>query len=557
MTNWSGEFAKWAPSIKMIAYKGNPTQRRALQGELYRPHPSEFKGPSPFVSHPPSSSRMGIRDLWEIVAPSRQIVSLDTLACQHFVETGRFFKIGVDISQWFSQFQTGLRSKHIRSHAQLGQNPELRNMFLRISRLSRLPVILLAVFDGPNRPRYKRNKSVRTIPHWMSSRTADILQAFGHHVITAPGEAEAELSRLNQLGDIDAVLTDDSDALVFGARKIIRNATDKKHPNIVAVYDASDFPSQATTPIMPNGLLLFAILQGGDYSAGVSHCGKKTAHALTNTSLGSMLRFASEDYNSSELRNYLDEYWTPLLKHHLKDDPDSFIHGKRPKAASSIPAGFPDVDTVRHYVSPVVSSGVFPWILDTINDVNLPRLGMLSDQLFAWGLDGIIMDKFQKSVWPAVCLRKLAKGQSDHVIGLSDVKESLSSGILIHVTFDIVWLFSLTTASLPDTPAVHNQTTLKLWVPARLIDANSPLVDQLLDEYTQMAQTVSVMRKIHLLDSAYGVFSTSTSEGAQGGDVTDNHIVHNCDSDIVDLTGDDDVADVEELPFIDLTLDDD
>jgi ATP-dependent helicase STH1/SNF2 len=34
MTNWSGEYAKWAPSVKMIAYKGNPAQRRALQVEL-------------------------------------------------------------------------------------------------------------------------------------------------------------------------------------------------------------------------------------------------------------------------------------------------------------------------------------------------------------------------------------------------------------------------------------------------------------------------------------------------------------------------------------------
>ena len=34
MTNWSGEFAKWAPSVKMIAYKGNPAQRRALQTEI-------------------------------------------------------------------------------------------------------------------------------------------------------------------------------------------------------------------------------------------------------------------------------------------------------------------------------------------------------------------------------------------------------------------------------------------------------------------------------------------------------------------------------------------
>ncbi|TFK76642.1 hypothetical protein BDN72DRAFT_806622 [Pluteus cervinus] len=34
MTNWSGEFAKWAPSVTMIAYKGNPQQRRTLQGDL-------------------------------------------------------------------------------------------------------------------------------------------------------------------------------------------------------------------------------------------------------------------------------------------------------------------------------------------------------------------------------------------------------------------------------------------------------------------------------------------------------------------------------------------
>ena len=38
MTNWQGEFAKWAPTVKMVAYKGNPTQRRVLQGELRMGH---------------------------------------------------------------------------------------------------------------------------------------------------------------------------------------------------------------------------------------------------------------------------------------------------------------------------------------------------------------------------------------------------------------------------------------------------------------------------------------------------------------------------------------
>jgi 5'-3' exonuclease len=40
----------------------------------------------------------------------------------------------------------------------------------------------------------------------------------------APGEAEAELAQLSKLGKIDAVLTDDVDALVFGATKILRKS---------------------------------------------------------------------------------------------------------------------------------------------------------------------------------------------------------------------------------------------------------------------------------------------------------------------------------------------
>ena len=34
MTNWSGEFAKWAPSVRTISYKGNPQQRRTLQNDI-------------------------------------------------------------------------------------------------------------------------------------------------------------------------------------------------------------------------------------------------------------------------------------------------------------------------------------------------------------------------------------------------------------------------------------------------------------------------------------------------------------------------------------------
>jgi hypothetical protein len=34
MTNWSGEFAKWAPGVSVVSYKGNPAQRRLLQDDI-------------------------------------------------------------------------------------------------------------------------------------------------------------------------------------------------------------------------------------------------------------------------------------------------------------------------------------------------------------------------------------------------------------------------------------------------------------------------------------------------------------------------------------------
>jgi holliday junction resolvase YEN1 len=41
-------------------------------------------------------------------------------------------------------------------------------------------------------------------------------------IFQAPGEAEAELAYLNCIGVIDAVMSDDVDTFLFGARTVIR-----------------------------------------------------------------------------------------------------------------------------------------------------------------------------------------------------------------------------------------------------------------------------------------------------------------------------------------------
>ncbi|KAH9916063.1 PIN domain-like protein, partial [Fomitopsis serialis] len=88
-------------------------------------------------------------------------------------------------------------------------------------RLLRLPVHATFVFDGPQRPTKKHGTRVITTEHWMLGAMKSFIEAFGFDYRTAPGEAEAELTLLNQLGFIHGIMTDNSDALVFGAQTMI------------------------------------------------------------------------------------------------------------------------------------------------------------------------------------------------------------------------------------------------------------------------------------------------------------------------------------------------
>lgn len=57
-----------------------------------------------------------------------------------------------------------------------------------------------------------------------------MLRLMGVPVIQAPGEAEAQASYMCKNGKVDAVCTEDTDCLVFGAELMIRDVNNKKEP---------------------------------------------------------------------------------------------------------------------------------------------------------------------------------------------------------------------------------------------------------------------------------------------------------------------------------------
>ncbi|KZP10974.1 PIN domain-like protein, partial [Athelia psychrophila] len=228
-----------------------------------------------------------------------------------------------------------------------GQNAVLQAFFWRLTHLLSLPVAVLFVFDGPDRPGIKRGKQVKGTPHWMENGAKSFIEAFGFQHITALGEAEAELAVLNSVGMIDVVVTDDSDALVFGAVNIMR----KRDKGNVSLYRAKEIQSKVHSTMTHDGLILYALLAGGDYDNvcyGVENCGKATALAAVKYGLGASLHTASL---APDIQISLAA-WRERLREVLASDPDGIAGSRRPAAAANISNTFPSPEVLNAYTAP-------------------------------------------------------------------------------------------------------------------------------------------------------------------------------------------------------------
>jgi Holliday junction resolvase YEN1 len=121
---------------------------------------------------------------------------------------------------------------------QAGLSPPLQTIFGFVCRLLTLPVTPVFVFDGGYKPLDKRSQRVEDMPHDFVPVFQELLECAGFHSykawcslsspipsshqhVQAPGEAEAELAELSARGLIDVVMTNDSDALLFGATHVM------------------------------------------------------------------------------------------------------------------------------------------------------------------------------------------------------------------------------------------------------------------------------------------------------------------------------------------------
>ncbi|RYP76205.1 hypothetical protein DL769_003676 [Monosporascus sp. CRB-8-3] len=323
---------------------------------------------------------MGITGAWEHVrkvTPGEE-VTLAQLVAECVREKGRPLRIAIDTP--FAVFQYKEATRPVASYVNVngkhvigGMNHPTRTLYYHIQHLLRAGVQPLFIYDGQGKPPVKRHRhqhypenhvpyeppaasSLRTPadvereydPQHVTHLSKQILDLLGIPWYTAPGEAEAECAKLEEAGIVDAVLTKDGDAFVFGSNTILQRLDAENKVAMVRRYRMRDL-REARPPLRQQDLFLLALMAGGDYHGGIPGCGPVVA-----------IEAARAGY-SGELRALLlagrpTKAWRDKLVSELRTNDRGRFSCRWAAVANAIPETFPLSKIANYYLRPAVSS---------------------------------------------------------------------------------------------------------------------------------------------------------------------------------------------------------
>ncbi|GMP61679.1 hypothetical protein CsSME_00024050 [Camellia sinensis var. sinensis] len=220
---------------------------------------------------------------WDLLKPYSRTEGFDFL---------RNKRVAVDLSFWIVQHETAIRA--------YTRNPHLRLTFFRtinlFSKFGALPVFVVDGTPSPLKSQARILRFFRASGMDLSNlpvaeegvsverngaftkcvqECVELLELLGMPVLKAKGEAEALCAQLNSEGHVDACITSDSDAFLFGAHCVIKHIRpNSKEP--FECYNASDVESGLG--LKRNHLIAISLLVGNDHDLkGVQGIGIDTA----------------------------------------------------------------------------------------------------------------------------------------------------------------------------------------------------------------------------------------------------------------------------------------
>ena len=344
-------------------------------------------------------------------------ISLAKLAVEHLEKTGQRFRLAIDVSIWQFQIQSG----------QGGRNPALRTLYYRLLKLLALSIRPLFVFDGPNKPKFKRNFKIAPNAACLDNLlTKQLLKRFSFPYHDAPGEAEAECALLQKEGIVDAVLSEDVDTMMFGCTRSLRTWTAEstrgnKTPTHVNMYTAET--TEKIAGLDSQGMMFVALMSGGDYNTeGLPKCGPKTACEAARAGFGRELCQLAKDDGPGW------EEWRERLQRELATNESKFFGRKH--GTIKIPENFPDQVVLGYYKHPAVSSSEkvveLRQSLKWDTEVDVPELRSFVAEAFNWPfLMGA--KHFIKTLAPCLLAHKLIEARRSRLQYVDDLEAQASA----------------------------------------------------------------------------------------------------------------------------------
>ncbi|URD98941.1 XPGN [Musa troglodytarum] len=249
-------------------------------------------------------------NFWDLLKPYAHNEGVDFL---------RDKRVAVDLSFWLVQHEAAIRSRSPRA-----RNPHLRTTFFRtvalFSKMGAYPVFVVDGAPSPLKAQARIERFFRmsgldptALPKPVEDEEGEatpvkqrnqaftrcvgecmeLLRLLGMPVLEARSEAEALCAQLNSEGHVDACITADSDAFLFGATCVIKSLrSNSKEP--FECYNVSDI--EAGLGLGRKQLIAIALLVGSDHNL----------HGVPGFGVDTALRFVRL-FNEDEILNRLLE----------------------------------------------------------------------------------------------------------------------------------------------------------------------------------------------------------------------------------------------------------
>ncbi|RYC56096.1 hypothetical protein CHU98_g10122, partial [Xylaria longipes] len=275
--------------------------------------------------------------------------SIPEWSTKHFEATGRPLRIAIDQANWWYRNITAEKEAEIKTKSP-GSHPREKRIMERILYLLRMNIQLLFVFDGPNKPPKKwpteysySESNIRLLK--------ELLDQLGVPRHDAPGESAAECVRLQEIGVVDAIWTDNTDALMFGGSPTFVQFHRKPegdqfgNSNTVVVSSAAKIGERMN--LTREWFLMYATLVGCGYTSG-----------LDGFSATKFFHFAQHSCFQAAANLLAAAVETPLVLSKWRIIVTNIIAATFSEAdcIAPPPKAFPDLTTLKGCAHPTVSS---------------------------------------------------------------------------------------------------------------------------------------------------------------------------------------------------------